>query len=144
MPYGCNCRTRVNKLDEIKSDIVWWESGTQQIQSLLSGECNIGSTWNGRTADANTAGNNLKLVWEAGYYLQWDSWTILKDSPNMEAAKEYLKFALNPERQAVFMDNITYGVANEKALDMIPDSLREQLPTTEKHLQYAIATNPEF
>lgn len=132
------------KLGEIKGDIVWWESGTQQIQSLLSGECNIGSAWNGRVADANAAGNKLKLVWEAGYYLQWDSWTILKNSPNKEAAKEYLKFALDPERQAVFMKHITYGVANEKAYPLIPDSLRDQLPTTKEHLKHAVASNAEF
>lgn len=133
-----------NKLDEIKSDIVWWESGTQQIQSLLSGECAIGSAWNGRVADANAEGNNLKLVWEAGYYLQWDSWTILAGSPNQELAMEFLEYALDPERQAEFMKNITYGVANAKAYDLIPESLQEQMPTTEDHLQYAVATNPEF
>ncbi len=133
-----------SKLGEIKKDIVWWESGTQQIQNLLSGECAIGSTWNGRTADANAAGNKLKLVWEAGYYLQWDSWTILKGSPNKEAAKQYIKFALDPERQAVFMKHITYGVANQKAYALIPQSLSDQMPTTKEHLQHAVASDAEF
>ncbi|MGB6008558.1 ABC transporter substrate-binding protein [Castellaniella sp.] len=132
------------KLGELKGDIVWWESGTQQIQNLLSGECAIGSTWNGRAADANAAGNNLKLVWEAGYYLQWDSWTILKNSPNKEAAKAYLKFALDPARQAEFMKHITYGVANEKAYALVPTSLSDQMPTTKEHLKYAVASDAEF
>ncbi|MCK9505835.1 MAG: ABC transporter substrate-binding protein [Porticoccaceae bacterium] len=133
-----------DKLDEIKKDIVWWESGTQQIQSLLSGECNIGTAWNGRVADANASGNNLKMIWEAGYYLQWDNWTILKGSPNLQTAKEYIKFALDPKRQATFMEHITYGVANAKAYPMIAESLRDQMPTTENHLQYAVATDAEF
>jgi putative spermidine/putrescine transport system substrate-binding protein len=133
-----------HKLDEIKSNVVWWESGTQQIQSLLSGECNIGTAWNGRVADANKAGNDLKLVWQAGYYLQWDSWTILKGSPNMKAAKDFIKFALEPQRQAVFMQHITYGVANAKAYPLISESLRDQMPTHAEHLKYAVASDGEF
>ncbi|MGN6307520.1 MAG: ABC transporter substrate-binding protein [Mesorhizobium sp.] len=132
------------KLDEIKSDIVWWESGTQQIQNLLSGECSIGSTWNGRVADAAASGSNLKLVWEAGFYLQWDSWTILKGSPNKDAAKDFLKFALDAQRQAEFMKHITYGVANKKAYPLIPESLRNQMPTTEEHLKHAVTSDAEF
>lgn len=133
-----------NKLDEIKGDLIWWESGTQQIQALLSGECAIGSAWNGRVADAVAEGNNLKLVWEAGYYLQWDSWTILTGSPNKDLAEEFLRYALDPARQAVFMENITYGTANAKAYPFISEELQSQMPTTKEHLQYAVAVDPDF
>jgi putative spermidine/putrescine transport system substrate-binding protein len=41
------------KLEELKPHIVWWTSGTEQIQGLLSGEYDLAMAWNGRIATTN-------------------------------------------------------------------------------------------
>ena len=73
------------KLDEIKPDIVWWESGAQPLQLLASGEVVMTTAYNGRITGINkTEGKNFKVVWPGSIYAI-DSWVILKDSPNKDA-----------------------------------------------------------
>ena len=110
------------KLDEIKEHIVWWTSGTEQIQGLLTGEYDMAMAWNGRVATANkTEGAKLAIAWDAGQVLNGDRWVILKGSPNKQQAIEFIKFALQPEPQAAFMRNIPYGQVNQKAYPLLTE-----------------------
>lgn len=133
------------KLDELKKDIVWWTSGTEQIQGLLTGEYDMAMAWNGRIATANKEeGSKLAIAWEAGQVLNGDRWVILKGSPNKQQAIDFIKFALQPEQQAEFMRRIPYGQVNKKAYPLLTDEERKDLPTTEEHMKSALLVEPAF
>jgi putative spermidine/putrescine transport system substrate-binding protein len=133
------------KLDELKPHIVWWTSGTEQIQGLLTGEYDMAMAWNGRIATANKEeGSKLEIAWDAGQVLNGDRWVILKGSPNKAQAIEFIKFALQPEPQAEFMRRIPYGQVNEKAYPLLTDEEKKNLPTTEEHLKSALLVDPAF
>ena len=133
------------KLDELKPHIVWWTSGTEQIQGFLSGEYDMGVAWNGRVAGANESGDiDLEMVWEAGYLYGGNRWVILKGSPNKEAAMDFIAFATQPEPQAEFMRHINYGSANSEAYDLIDEERVEVMPGKPDRLPYAVHMNGEF
>lgn len=132
------------KLDELRPYITWWSSGTDQIQLLVSGEYDIGTAWNGRVAGANREGQDLVTVWRAGHLMGGDSWVILKGSPHPDTAMKFLQYALTPQRQASFMEHISYGAANQKAYALLPKKLLEELPSSPEHLKYGIPYDAHF
>ena len=57
------------KLDEIKPNLLWWESGAQPLQYLASGEVVMATAFNGRVTGMNrTEGTNFKIVWTQRKY----------------------------------------------------------------------------
>jgi putative spermidine/putrescine transport system substrate-binding protein len=53
------------KLDQLKPNIQWWEAGAQPPQYLVSGDVVMSSAYNGRIANTQKEGKNLKIVWAA-------------------------------------------------------------------------------
>ena len=132
------------KLDEIKDDIVWWESGAQPLQLLASGEVVMTTAYNGRITGINqTEGTNFEVVWPGSIYAV-DSWVILKDSPNAEAAMEFIAFASAPENQSKLPEHVAYGLPNKEAAAMVPEDIQAELPTAPENLEGAIALDAAF
>ncbi len=132
------------KLDEIKGDIIWWDAGAQSIQLLASGQVAMTSAYNGRLTGINrTEGKNLQMVWPGSIYAV-DSWVILAGSPNLDAAKEFLAFSNDPERQAKLPEYIAYGLPVKAAGDLLTDAERVDLPTSPDNLEGAIPIDGTF
>lgn len=133
------------KLDELRDNIVWWRSGTEQIQGLLSGEFTMASAWNGRVASAVASeGADLRMAWEAGHLATGNQWVILKSSQNKALAMEFIQFALRPENQAFFMEKIDYGAISRKAHTLISAERLALMPGNPKFEDKAVPPNPEF
>lgn len=133
-----------NKLDEIKSDIVWWESGAQPLQLLKSGQVVMTSVYNGRVAGINkTEGTKFKVVWPGSIYAV-DSWVILKGSPNKEQAMDLIAFTSLPENQVKLPQDIAYGLPNKAAAAAVPADLATELPTAPQNLERAIPIDIEY
>lgn len=132
------------KLDKLKKDIVWWESGAQPIQLLASGEVAMTAVYNGRIAGINKSeGKNFKIAWPGSIYAI-DSWVVMKDSPNKEKGFEFIKFASQPENQAKLPEYVAYGITNKAASDLIKPELLGDLPTAPANLEVAIPLDGDF
>ena len=132
------------KLDEIKSDIVWWESGAQPLQLLKSGQVVMTSAYNGRISGINkTEGTKFKTVWPGSIYAV-DSWVILKGSPNKDQAMDFIAFASLPENQSKLPQDIAYGLPNKAAASAVPAELAADLPTAPQNLENAIAIDVDY
>jgi putative spermidine/putrescine transport system substrate-binding protein len=132
------------KLDELKPNIVWWESGAQPIQFLASGEVAMTSAYNGRITGINrTEGKNFKVVFPGSIYAV-DSWVVLKDAENKDVAQDFIAFASQPENQAKLPESVAYGLPNKEAAAMVPAELAKDLPTDPANLPEAIALNVDF
>ncbi|WP_374616049.1 ABC transporter substrate-binding protein [Thauera aminoaromatica] len=131
------------KLDKLKANIQWWEAGAQPPQLLASGDLVMSAAYNGRISAAQVEGKNLKVVWNGSIY-DVDSWTIPKGSPKKAEALKFIRFASQPENQAVFSGEIAYGPVNLKAVPAIDAKVAAGLPTAPENMKGAMATDTEF
>jgi putative spermidine/putrescine transport system substrate-binding protein len=131
------------KLDQLKPNIQWWEAGAQPPQYLVSGDVVMSSAYNGRIANTQKEGKNLKIVWSGGMY-DFDSWAIPKGSPNKDAALKFIAFASKPENQKVYSQNIAYGPTNKKAVPLLDKKLVADLPTAPQNIKNGVAVDVAF
>jgi putative spermidine/putrescine transport system substrate-binding protein len=132
------------KLSEIKSSIVWWESGAQPGQLLASGEITMAAAYNARiTALNRSEKRNLRVVWPGSIHAI-DSWVILKDSPNAAAAMDLIAFASTAENQAKLPAELAYGLTNKDANASVPKDLAVDLPTYPDNQKQALPLNVDF
>lgn len=132
------------KLDELKSDIIWWDAGAQPLQLLSSGQVVMTSAYNGRISGINrTEGKKFGFVFPGSVYAI-DSWVILKDSPNKDAGMDFIAYASKAENQAKLPEFIAYGLPNLGATKLVPEQFQKELPTTEENISGAIALDVDF
>jgi len=130
------------KLDQIKPSIQWWEAGAQPPQFLASGDVVMSSAYNGRIAAVQDE-SNLQVVWNGGIY-DFDAWAIPKGAKDQEAAKKFIAFSVAPEQQKVFSQNIAYGPANKKAVELLDPKLLKDMPTTPENIANQVAMDVTF
>lgn len=130
------------KLDKIKDDIVWWESGAQAPEWLASGDVTLTAAYNGRIAAANDEGRDFGISWANQLY-GMDFWTVVKGA-DLEKSKDFITFAMEAENQKVFTDQIPYGVTNMAANDLIDPKVAPQLPTDPSNLDGALSLSTAF
>ena len=129
---------------------IFWTTGSDCPQFLLSGEADLCTNWNGRIYDATKEGAPLKICWECGHVLNTDGWGIIKglkeqDPETFELAQLYMAWTSFPEVNSRMAQFITYGPVNTKALaalsDPIYDEVRDELPSSPTNIPYAVINN---
>ncbi|MFD2353942.1 extracellular solute-binding protein [Nonomuraea ferruginea] len=73
----------MKKLDAIRGDIAFYDTGAQQVQQLQSQEVVMSIAWSGRALDAVRAGATYEPVWKDNLMLV-DSLAIVKGSKNVD------------------------------------------------------------
>lgn len=132
------------KLDELKADIIWWDAGAQPLQLLSSGQVVMTSAYNGRISGINrTEGKKFGFVFPGSVYAI-DSWVILKDSPNKDAAMDFIAYSSKAENQAKLPEFIAYGLPNLGANKLVPEQFQKELPTTDENISGAVALDVDF
>ncbi len=122
-------------LERIKPHInVWWSTGAQLTQILQNGEVDMAGAWAGRAYAAIVAGAPVKLVWSQGTY-SIDGWSIVKGTPKLDIARQFVKYTLDPARQAVFSSNVLNGPTNSKAFDHLDPARAALLPTSPDNIK---------
>ena len=115
------------KLDQIKSQIVWWKSGTQPVQLVGSGEVAYAVGFTGRVvrANADAGGNKYPLLWKT---LLWsvDSWAVVKGSPNTAEGMKMIEWITDAKPLTALADDWAVSPANAEAA--ANPKLREKNP----------------
>ncbi|MHA3683022.1 ABC transporter substrate-binding protein [Leucobacter sp. HY1908] len=128
------------KLDTIKDDIVWYDTGDQQVQLVASGEAPLVQAWNGRITQA--AADGQPVANEFGENLTtYEHVVIPKGYPNTELAEEWMVWFLsNPEAQGNQAVESGYGPASPLALEFVPEDVQAELAGSETVNSQAAAT----
>ena len=122
-------------LDKIKPAIdIWWTGGAQTSQLITTGEVDIIPTWNGRAQAAIDGGAPATISWTQGLY-GYEGWCILKGGPKMDAARKFVEFCGNAQRQAEHAKWLAYGPVNPNAYNYIAPERAAVLPTESKNLE---------
>jgi putative spermidine/putrescine transport system substrate-binding protein len=105
----------IRKLDTIKDDIVWWESGAQSQELIGSGEVAMSMIWNGRGYSAkHTDGKPVEMQWNQ-QILTADYFVVPKGTPNKQVAMEFIAWATCANNNAAVSEKIPYGPTNKNA-----------------------------
>lgn len=132
------------RLDAMKKNVaVWWTSGAQSTQLLQSGEVDLCPTWNGRAQAAVNSGAPVAIMWDQALW-QSEGWAILKGTPNADLCREFIKFALAPERQAIFAKATGYGPTLPAAINSIDPAVAKTLPTFPANRASAVLVDVDF
>ncbi|WP_343504233.1 ABC transporter substrate-binding protein [Alloyangia pacifica] len=127
--YPLDIERAFAKLDEIKEYItVWWTAGAQSEQILRDGEVDMIGIWHGNFFRAEDAGAPVAMTWNQAE-IERAYWVVAKDTPNMDAAKAFVKFATSPEHLAGFVSQANYGALNPAANSFIADAAKPRMPT---------------
>ncbi len=117
------------KLDTIKDDLVFYDTGDQQVQLLASGEAPLIQAWNGRIFQAAEDGQPVANEW-GEHLLSYDTFVIPKGYPNADLAQDFLAhFVADTEGQAADVEASAYAPVNEEAMELVSEEYAEALPT---------------
>lgn len=131
------------KLEDLKPHIQWWEAGAQPPEWLASGDVVMSSAYNGRITAAQDEGQPFKISWSGQVYAI-DSWAIVRGTPKMEQAVQFIDYASKPEHQARLPEAIPYGPTHKAAIDSVPSDVVPNLPTAPENLETALRNDTEF
>ncbi|MCH7996250.1 MAG: extracellular solute-binding protein [Chloroflexi bacterium] len=141
----------MEKLREIKPFIqVWWHSGTDCPQLLLSGELDMCSAWNGRIWDAQQGegGDELYYCYECGHLNQTDVFYITKGSTKKHLAELYIAWGGFPTNVVEMSNYITYGPMHRDALALVESRIAPEiidaLPTSPIALEKVVVGDEEW
>ena len=115
-------------LDKIKPELIWWESGGQSAQFLIDGESDVGSTWNGRVYQPKVDGAPVDYTFNDALFVS-GAWCVVTGASNVGWSMEFIAHTLEPERQAIYSQNIPYGPVVPAALEYIPADRLPLLPS---------------
>ena len=132
------------KLDTIKKNIVWWESGAQAPQLLADGAVVMTQAYNGRIDDAAKKDNKpFKIVWDAQVY-DYEWWGIPKGAKHADTAAKFIVSASQPKAYADLSKYIAYAPPRRDAIPLVDKQRLADLPTAPDNFKRAIQINPTF
>jgi len=128
--YPLDIDRAFKKLDTIKDDIVFYETGEQQQQLVASGEAPLVQAWNGRIYSAAKEGQPVANEWNQ-HLLSYDQLVIPKGAKNAANAQKWMKWYVeHPEAQAGYSNATAYGPITQAALEYVKPDVLAELPTS--------------
>ena len=143
-------RRAFRKLDTIKEHIVWWETGAQPPQMLADGEVVMTTAYNGRIFNAQVLeGQPFVIVWD-GQILDTGGLGIVEGTRNLEAARQFVRFATTARSMAGVARYIAYSPTRHSAMRMITThaetgvDMNPHMPTSPQNAARALPNDWEW
>lgn len=113
--YPLDLARATKKLNTIKDDIVFWNSGAESQELIGSGEVAMTMIWNGRGWSAkNIDKKPVEIQWNQ-QIVTADYLVVPKGSPNKDAAMKFIAYASCAANNAGPSQYIPYGPTNTKS-----------------------------
>jgi putative spermidine/putrescine transport system substrate-binding protein len=142
--YPLDVDRAFRKLDQIKPYIVTWaRPPVQPLELLMRGEVVMAPVLSDVVFDAVKKGGAIAPVWNEALYLT-NSWSIVKGSPNVKKATEFIKTVVQPAYEARLAELTGYGPMNPEALALVKPETRKWLPTEKEHLAKEVQFDNEY
>ncbi|TKT74574.1 ABC transporter substrate-binding protein [Aquamicrobium sp. LC103] len=107
----------IEKLGTLAPNVQTWDPKPDVYQPIASGQAAIGIGWNARAQvySQESDGKQGVALPQEGSGFQINTINLVKDGPASEAAKTFVDYALSPEAQAAFTEEMFYAPTNSKA-----------------------------
>ena len=132
------------KLDQLKPYLVWWRTGEEAEHILSSGDVLMTSAPSNQIAIAARDGRrNFGMQWTASLN-GVRSWAIVKGSPNLRQALQFLYFAGTSAIEGRLLDVAGLGGLARDADDLLPPEVTATSPNNPANLSAAIRFDNGF
>lgn len=132
------------KLDILKGNVVWWETGAQPAQLLADKEVVLTTAWSGRIQTAiNEEKKPFEIMWDA-QALDFNFWAIPRGTKNLENSYKFIAFASDAEVMSKQSQYSAYSPANKDAVPLIPEERAKSLSTNPAHMSNPLVYDAKF
>jgi putative spermidine/putrescine transport system substrate-binding protein len=129
------------KLDTIKEDIVWFDTGSAGQDLLVSGEVRFVQLYANRITTSRGNGDPVDIIWD-GQIIQSDYVGIPKGSPNVATAMQYIAHMVSKEINGQF--SFCQPAAPSNAQTTVNTEIAADLPTSHLDVLHVISSSPEI
>ncbi len=132
------------KLDQLKPYIVWWKTEAEAGKILGSGDVLMTSAPSGEIVrDIQATRRNFGIQWSDSLY-ELLSWAIVKGSPNLRDATQFLYFAGTPAIEGRLVERFGLGGLAKGANDGLPPAQLAVSPTSPANLKSGLQIDATF
>lgn len=139
--YPLDVDSALKKLSEIKSDIVWWSSGNEFQQKMLS-VYTLASGWNGRVWVLQKEGKPVQMTFNQAI-MDLDWWIVLRGAKN-KLAMQFLNWTIQAQPQKRLAERMGYGPISIKAAETINPDVQHLIPSTPQNKALHVRFNTEW
>ena len=132
--YPLDLDRAFDKLDEIRDDVLFYDSFGQAVQFLAQGSVSMALLANSRVQILKEQGLPVDFVWQDAFF-QWTAAAVPTHAPHADAAFALVDFMSQPENQAQMARLTKYGPMSSEAEKLLDQATLEQLPNA--HLDTA-------
>lgn len=105
----------------------FWDTGALSAQMMADKEVVLGSVWNGRVQVLIDRGAPLGIEWNQNM-IEVQAVGLFKDARNLENGQKLIDFMLQPELQANYCRELTYGPTNARTFALLPPEQLARMP----------------
>jgi putative spermidine/putrescine transport system substrate-binding protein len=132
------------KLDQLKPYIVWWKTEAEAGKILGSGDVLMTSAPSDEIVrDVRATHRNFGIQWSDSLY-DVLSWAVIKGSPNLRDATQFLYFAGTPAIQGRLVELFGLGGLAKGANEGLPPNLLGVSPTSPANLKAGLQIDATF
>jgi putative spermidine/putrescine transport system substrate-binding protein len=139
--YPLDVDRALGKLDTIRDQIIWWETGGLLQQQLADGEVVLASAWNGRVQKEIDSGTPVKIQWNQNLQTA-DYLVVPKGSANKEKAMRLIAYCVSGQNNHRLSEFIPYAPINKESIPKVDPRVTSQLPTA--HREVGVRYNAEW
>jgi putative spermidine/putrescine transport system substrate-binding protein len=130
------------KLDEIRDDVLVYDSFGQAQQFLLQGSAVMALSPNGRIQPVKDQGLPVDYLWTDALHVPWIAAAVPRHAPHKDAAFALLELMNEPEHQSQFARMTNYGPMNTDALKLVDEETQAKLPNAPVNAEQQCEVDP--
>lgn len=134
--YPIDIDRALAKLDEIRDDLLFYESYGQGAQYLAQDSVSLVFDPVSRIYSVGEAGTPTEIVWNEAI-LTYSASPVIANAPNEDAIFALVDWMNDPERQAELAVDTLNAPSVEAAFEFIPDDVLPNLANSEEHTAQA-------
>lgn len=136
--YPLDVDRALQKIDSVRKDIVFWNTGAEAQQFLVSGAVDFIVPWSSRVSYLALGGLPIGVEWSENLRIA-DFHIIPQHNPRAAACTEFIKAALDPQAQAEFAVKAG-GLAptTKKGFDLVDENVKPYLNTQPENWDKAV------
>jgi putative spermidine/putrescine transport system substrate-binding protein len=132
------------RLEQLKPYIVWWQTEAEAVRILASGDVLMTSATSNRIVMANRGEKrNLGLQWAASLY-DLLSWAVIKGSPELRPAQQFIYFAGNSGVEARMLRLFGEAGLAKGVTEALPAELQAMSASNPANLSPALRVDSGF